>query len=107
MTKNLKINDDLKKYLKSKKILIDGVRYEFEFGNGLGASIIKRLGSYGFVEDLWELAVLENGHLQYYPLTDWDVVGYLTDNQVNTILYKIKDDEMEEYFEEENKNDKS
>jgi len=99
MTKNLKINNDLKKYLKQQNNLIDGVRYEFEFENELGASVIKRFGSYGFEEDLWELATLENGYLQYYPLTDWDVVGFLTDEQVNKILYKIKDDEIDEYFE--------
>lgn len=103
MTKNLKINDDLKKYLKQQNNLIDGVRYEFEFENELGASVIKRFGSYGFEEDLWELATLENGYLQYYPLTGGDVVGYLTDKQVNTILYKIKDEELDEYFEEKKK----
>ena len=43
-----------------------GFQYEFQFDNGFGASVIKHDESYGNVDDLFELGVLdENGELKY------------------------------------------
>ena len=67
----------------------------FKFDNNYGASVIKHWGSYGYEDDLFELAVLEfdkkgNTHITYKtPITD-DVVGYLTNNDVIRYLNKIK-----------------
>ena len=76
-------------------------RYRFKFDNGFGASVVKGDGTYGGEDDLWEIAVItfdENG--EYYinssnPITEnWessdDVLGWLTDEDVNRYLEKIK-----------------
>lgn len=67
-----------------------GVRYEFSFDNGYGASVIKNPGSYGIEDDLWELAVLKDGHINYDTPITGDVVGSLTDEEVNYLLRKIE-----------------
>lgn len=67
-----------------------GVRYEFSFDNGYGASVIKNPGSYGVEDDLWELAVLKDGHINYDTPITGDVEGYLTDEKVNELLRKIE-----------------
>lgn len=70
-------------------------RYRFKFNNGYGASVIRGVGTYGGREGLWELAVLcfdEDGEswLTYdTPITS-DVIGYLTIDEVNKQLDKIK-----------------
>lgn len=67
----------------------------FKFDNNYGASIVKRYGSYGFEDDLFELAVIyfenENEyHISYNtPITN-DVIGWLTNNDVIRYLNKIK-----------------
>lgn len=72
------------------------VQYVFKFDNHYGASVIKGYGSYGYYEDLWELAVLnfgdgdDKGYIDYStPITD-DVKGYLTDKVVRHTLNRIK-----------------
>lgn len=75
---------------------LDGIRYVFIFDNGYGASVIKYSGSYGGLKDLWELAVLKkNDNGEYYinyntPITN-DVLGYLSDKEVNNYLSQIKE----------------
>ncbi len=62
------------------------MRYSFE--NGYGASVITN--GYGSKEGLEELAVMHNGRLCYKtPITD-DVMGYLTQGEVNVLLEQIK-----------------
>lgn len=72
----------------------------FKFENGYGASVIKHYGSYGFEDDLFELAVIKFNnpsklygnifHLVYdTPITN-DVLGYLTNNDVLRYLIKIQ-----------------
>ena len=69
----------------------DGEQYIFHFENGFGASVIRKRGSYGFEQGLWELAVLWEGHLCYStPITD-DVIGHLSNEEVNDILDQIKE----------------
>ena len=72
------------------------MQYIFKFDNHYGASVIKGCGSYGYYEDLWELAILnfgddnDKGHIDYStPITD-DVKGYLTDKVVRHTLDEIK-----------------
>lgn len=68
-----------------------GYRYKISFKSyPYGASIIKRVGSYGMDTDDWELAVTYDGHLYYdSPITD-DVIGYLSEEELVNILAQIR-----------------
>ena len=78
-------------YIKSK----NPGQWLFKFKNNYGASVIKHWGSYGYEEDLFELAVLyfeddEKYILSYNtPITN-DVIGFLDNNGVMKYLEKIK-----------------
>lgn len=102
--KNDLIYDDFKKYeifIKNKeefdemfKMYGDSYSHRFKFENDYGVSVIKHYGSYGYDEDLFELAVLkfdgEQSHLCYdTPITD-DVIGYLSNDEVLDLLEQIK-----------------
>lgn len=65
--------------------------WEFEFFNGLGASVIRGATTYGGSEGLFELAVMEDERVCYdTPIAD-DVIGYLPVIGVISILDKIRD----------------
>lgn len=72
----------------------NGIRKEYLFENGYGASVICHDGSYGGPykkggPNQWEIAVLKDGEICYdTPITD-DVIGRLNDPQVDDILRKI------------------
>lgn len=73
----------------------DSFSHRFKFDNDYGASVVKHFGSYGYEEDLFELAVLKynkNGesHLCYDTEITNDVEGYLTNDDVLKLLNKIK-----------------
>ena len=113
--KNLKlrIDPELEQYLISETPVhslfnIGGVRLRFAFPNKWQASVIKFWGSYGYEEDLWELAVLDkNDNLRYdNPICEgWDVRGSLSDSEVNDMLHQIfeweEDQKWPEYEEED------
>jgi hypothetical protein len=63
-----------------------------QFPNGYGASIVQGEYTYGGKDGLYELAVFgKDGHITYdTPITD-DVLGYLTEQDVEDTLNKIKD----------------
>ena len=68
-----------------------GVQKVYEFDNGYGASVIRHKGSYGYAQGKWELAVLEGGELCYTsPITD-DVIGHLSEDEVELILKQIEE----------------
>ena len=71
----------------------DGVQYVFKFENNYGASVVKRWGSYGFNKDLWELAVIywndDEWHITYDTDITSDVIGYLTNAEVDELLVQI------------------
>ena len=74
-----------------KKARVGGVQYIFKFENGYEASVVKFFGTYGYEEDLWELAVLKNGKLHYdNSVAEGDVCGNLTDEEVNKLLREIE-----------------
>lgn len=71
-----------------------GIHYLFRFPNNYGASVIKFYGSYGYKDDLWELAVIYfyNSHkydISYSTPITRDVLGCLTDADVVDALEKI------------------
>lgn len=71
-----------------------GVQKRYRFKNGYGASVVRTPFSYGGAEGLWELAVIqynEDKILLTYdtPITD-DVIGYLTDDDVDKLLSQIE-----------------
>ena len=74
-----------------------GVQKLYRFANGYGASVVQFCYSYGGPEGKWELAVLkydgdgeDDCEITYdTPITD-DVVGYLSDDEVDDILEWIE-----------------
>ena len=71
------------------KPIIEGIRYLFKADNGYGASIVQSNYSYGGEQGLWEVAVLKDGEICYdTPITN-DVLGYLTEDEVNSVLSDI------------------
>lgn len=90
MNLELKIRNKNWKYTRKERL--NGVRYEFTFENGYGASVVKSSdGSYGHEFDMWELAVLKGGKIHYdNEVANGDVRGWLYDNEVNDLLEKIE-----------------
>lgn len=82
-----------------------GIGHRFRFQNNYGASVVKHPFSYGYSQDLWELAVIryfdEYGcwDLDYDTEITDDVEGYLSDNDVRDLLERIKN--LDEPKEEE------
>lgn len=89
--------------------VFDGTQRLYRFENNFGASVIRHSGSYGGNDGLYELAVIiwdpkDNITLvetdRYERITGWticystaitdDVIGYLEEDQVNTILSFIE-----------------
>ena len=79
--------------------LFDGVQRLYRFVNGYGASVVRHFGSYGGPKGLWELAVIKwnddlcrqfDWDLCYSTPITYDVIGYLEEDQVNTILSFIE-----------------
>ena len=72
------------------KPLHDGIQYTYKAENGFGASIVRHEFSYGNHSDLWELAVLDtNNKICYNTHITNDVLGYLSEGDVNNILVQI------------------
>jgi len=90
MSKIKKSSNDFKSLPSNNRL--DGIQYLAMFPNGYGASIVMNLFSYGGNDGLWELAVLDDeGDLCYdTPITD-DVLGYLTEDDVDEILDRIEE----------------
>ena len=81
------------------KSLNGGVQKQYKFDNGYGASVVQHNGSYGNENGLWELAVLSwvNEHqyqLDYSTEISDDVIGYLTEEEVEELLVRIESLEM-------------
>jgi hypothetical protein len=81
----------MKQFIVEQNKHMDGVQKVYQFPNGYGASVIKHKGSYGYSEGLWELAVLHEGELCYNTEITNDVIGYLTDEDLDVILVSIKE----------------
>lgn len=75
-----------------------GVQYLFKANNGYGASIVQHSFSYGRENGTWELAVITykkpdediyNFNLCYSTDITDDVLGDLSDDEVNEVLERI------------------
>lgn len=82
--------DKFAKYCVNIITYLGGIQREYKFPNGYGASCICNSGSYGGYEGLWEIAVIDSyGDITYdTDITD-DVIGYLTEEQVQETLENI------------------
>ena len=72
-----------------------GIAARHFFPNGYGISVVRFPGSYGADEGLYELAVLQGLEDEWEicydtPITD-DVMGYLTIEDVETVLTQVKE----------------
>lgn len=75
--------------------LFNGIQKIYSFPNKYGASVIRHMGSYGREDNLWELAVIKfnkKGEWQLNYKTDItdDVLGHLTDDNVEELLARIE-----------------
>lgn len=69
---------------------LNGVKIVHQFRNGYGASVVQHDMSYGGKQGLWELAVLKNGELCYNTSVTSDVLGHLSDEDVEFHLKEIE-----------------
>lgn len=76
------------------KAINGGIQFIAFFPNGYGASIVQHSFSYGHEKNLWELAVLKGDekkwNLTYETPIASDVIGHLSETEVNEIVDKIK-----------------
>jgi hypothetical protein len=69
-----------------------GILSRTMFDNGYGVSVVKSDYTYGGLNGLYELAVLDSdGHVTYdTPITD-DVIGYLSEEDVTKIMKQVQE----------------
>jgi hypothetical protein len=68
----------------------NGVAFSVFFRNGWGASVASHDFSHGGKEGLWEVAVLnDKGELDYTTYITNDVIGWLDNDQVVSVLEKV------------------
>ena len=87
----------MEKPISEKTIHGDGVQKLYRFDNGFGASVVRHYFSYGHEDSLWELAVIKfrdnetNSFSLNYDtgITD-DIIGHLTEQDVEDLLERIK-----------------
>ena len=81
----------LKEYCYEEADFYGGVQKLYQFDNGKGASVIKHEGSYGYAQNKWELAVLdESGEIDYSTEITEDVIGHLEWKDVSSLLRRIQ-----------------
>ena len=76
---------------------LGGIYCRIQFENGYGASIVKHQYSYGGKDGLYEIAVIDSeGQITYdTPITN-DVLGYLSEEDVERHVNEIKNLEVRE-----------
>ena len=85
----------MKNFLLKEKEHLGGTQRIYKFPNGFGASVVQSPFSYGGRVGLWELAMVEfiddeKYELVYNDIVEGDVLGYLTESEVEEVLEKIK-----------------
>lgn len=71
----------------------DGVQAKHFFENGYGVSVVRFPGSYGFEQDLYEVAVIKGNADKYEicydtPVTD-DVLGHRDEQDIENIMEEV------------------
>tara|TARA_B100001105_G_C22379664_1_gene439066 strand:- start:1550 stop:1831 length:282 start_codon:yes stop_codon:yes gene_type:complete len=77
--------------IRTKKIVHDGVGYDYLFPNGYGASVVSHSYSYGGERGLWELMITYGEDSVYDTEITPDVIGFLTWDGVNKYLKQVSD----------------
>src|SRR5262245_46969035 len=67
----------------------NGVQRLYSFQNGWKASVIRHDHSYGHDAGLWELAVLDEHGVRYDSGITDDVIGWLSEDEVDELLDRI------------------
>jgi hypothetical protein len=72
----------------------DGIQAKHFFPNGYGVSVVRFPGSYGFQDDLYEVAILQGTPDKYElcydtPITE-DVLGHQDETDINNILNEVQ-----------------
>lgn len=72
----------------------DGIRAEHFFPNGYGVSVVRFPGSYGYEQDLYEVAILKGSPDNYdlcydTPITD-DIMGHRDETDIENIIEEIQ-----------------
>jgi hypothetical protein len=68
----------------------NGLQAVMNFDNNYGVSVVKFNGSYGFHQDLWEVAILYTDAITYNTDITDDVLGHQTDEDVTEVMKKVQ-----------------
>lgn len=68
----------------------NGLQAVMNFDNDYGVSVVKFNGSYGYHQDLWEVAILYKDSLTYNTDITDDVLGYQTEKDVTDVMKKVQ-----------------
>jgi hypothetical protein len=72
----------------------DGIQAKHFFDNGYGVSVVRFPGSYGYDEGLYEVAIIkgteDNWNICYDTVITEDVLGYQSEEEVEVLLYEVK-----------------
>ncbi len=71
-----------------------GIQAKHFFPNGYGVSVVRFPGSYGFEQDLYEVAILQGTpdkyELCYDTFITEDVLGHQDETDINNILQEVQ-----------------
>lgn len=59
------------------------------FDNGYGVSVIQGPHTYGGDAGLYEAAILDNGEITYSSGITDDVIGWLTEDDISSLLFEV------------------
>ena len=68
----------------------NGLQAVMKFDNDYGISVVKFNGSYGYHQDLWEVAILYKDAITYNTDITDDVLGYQTEQDVTDVMKKVQ-----------------
>ena len=70
--------------------IANGLQAVMNFDNDYGVSVVKFNGSYGYRQDLWEVAILYKGSLTFDTDITGDVLGHQTEQDVTDVMEKVQ-----------------
>lgn len=81
----IKFEDIKFKYIPEKK----GIQSIIKCPNGYDVSVVQNEFSYGRSSNLYEIAILKNGRICYYTKITNDVIGWLSEKEVEETILAI------------------